>query len=341
MSHISHVAVRIINNVVQSRMPNTRTLFSIPTQDLENLCSTMEQILSDEPPVWDLSGQICVVGDIHGNIDVLLRIFERHGYPPRMHYLFLGDYVDRGRHSLEVISLLFSLKVLYPTYLFLLRGNHEFADLTAAYGFKKECEDRGFSSSYPKILKVFRSLPVAAVIGPSFCVHGGLSPQLQSWSDIATLTKLDSRSSADDFEELAILWSDPKDSVTSFAASPRGCGFLYGPEAVSRFTQDGGPNNRIIRAHESCANGFDFPLGENGGVITVFSSCDYCAMGNAAAVVIVDDEDREIPEFSTFSPIGKHDQQNRRVQYPDWLLEPEMITPQINYLEEIPMMIEI
>jgi hypothetical protein len=71
-----------------------------------------------------LTGDHVVVGNIHGNIDILLQIFDKCSYPPAASYPFLGDYVDRGEHSFEVILLLYSLKVLWPRHVHLLRGNH-------------------------------------------------------------------------------------------------------------------------------------------------------------------------------------------------------------------------
>ena len=117
-------------------------------------------------------------------------MFEYGGYPPEANYLLLGDYVDYGKHSVETICLLFAYKIKYPEKFFLLRGNHESASINRIYGFYDECRVRYNVKLWKTFTDCFNCLPVAAIIEEKiFCVHGGLSPDLNDMQQLRRIMR--------------------------------------------------------------------------------------------------------------------------------------------------------
>jgi serine/threonine-protein phosphatase PP1 catalytic subunit len=108
-------------------------------QDLVHLCHLAREVFRSQPMLLELSAPMKIGGDLHGQFGDLLRIFANCGNPKDNNYLFLGDYVDRGKQSLETIVLLFCYKVKFPENFFLLRGNHECSSINRIYGFFDEC----------------------------------------------------------------------------------------------------------------------------------------------------------------------------------------------------------
>jgi serine/threonine-protein phosphatase PP1 catalytic subunit len=124
-------------------------------------------------------------------------LFEYGGFPPKANYLFLGDYVDRGKQSIETICLLMAFKIKWPENFFLLRGNHESEIVNRLYGFYDECKfiiikgRRRYNIKLFKLFTVmFNWMPVSAIIDNKiFCVHGGISPDLVTYDQILKLTR--------------------------------------------------------------------------------------------------------------------------------------------------------
>ena len=131
---------KIIEKLLEVRGKRPGKTVNLLESEIRQLCLKSKEIFTSQPIMLELEAPIKIVGDIHGQYYDLLRLFEYGGFPPDANYLFLGDYVDRGKQSLETICLLLAYKVKYPENFFLLRGNHECASINRIYGFYDECQ---------------------------------------------------------------------------------------------------------------------------------------------------------------------------------------------------------
>ncbi|EAX90122.1 Ser/Thr protein phosphatase, putative [Trichomonas vaginalis G3] len=307
----------LIFQLLSTRMESKYPMEAIIEYDtLVSLTEAAQEVLSEEKTVLQLQGDIYAVGDIHGSIDDLIRIFEKCGYPPKQKYIFLGDYVDRGEYGLEVVSLLLALKVKYPDCVYLLRGNHEIERISSFYGFYDEIALKYSLDLYKKIHYTFNFLPIAAVIQKkAFCVHGGLGPNIPKIEDLIKLNKPEDVSGDNVFVDM--LWSDPRDQTMRFHPSKRGSGFYFNKDALQDFLT---LNNLqyMIRSHEMCQNGFDKPF-TNDSCITIFSNTDYCGLKNDATVLHIHPDGTNNLLFIPY--LTPEEKQKHRVVLPEWLLE--------------------
>jgi len=284
--------------------------------EIEALIRAAREILIAQPILLELEAPIKICGDIHGQFPDLLRLFEIGGFPPDSNYLFLGDYVDRGQHSIETICLLLAYKVKYSENFFLLRGNHETSSVNKLYGFYDECKRRYSFKLWKSFGDCFNCLPVAAIIDDKIlCMHGGISPELTSLDQITKIIR--PTEVADEGLLCDLLWSDPDPEIKGWEFNDeRGISFRFGSEAITNFLKKN-EIDLICRAHQVVEDGYEFFAKRQ--LVTVFSAPNYCGeFDNAGALMSVDenlicsfqiiksaDKKKEKPKHSPLSFKGK------------------------------------
>eukprot|EP01059_Diplonema_ambulator_P018084 TRINITY_DN3024_c1_g3_i1.p1 TRINITY_DN3024_c1_g3~~TRINITY_DN3024_c1_g3_i1.p1 ORF type:complete len:311 (+),score=38.58 TRINITY_DN3024_c1_g3_i1:112-1044(+) len=285
---------------------------------ISQLCEKARDVFSMESNVHLVQAPVTVCGDVHGQFHDLIELFKIGGRPPDTNYLFMGDYVDRGYHSVETLCLLLLLKIRYKDRLTILRGNHESRQITQVYGFYDECMRKyGRATVWSQFTELFDYMPLTAVIQHSiFCLHGGLSPSLDTLDNIRQLERI--QETPHEGPMCDLLWSDPhEDERPGWGVSPRGAGYTFGADITQQFNQ----NNAltlVARAHQLVMEGYNWC--HNQGVVTIFSAPNYCyRCGNQAALMEVDEHMNKT--FFQFDPSPlRGDGQEVLSRTPDYFL---------------------
>lgn len=280
---------------------------------------------------------VTVCGDIHGQFHDLMELFRIGGPNPDTNYLFmgesethtivptpsdidlLGDYVDRGYYSVETVTLLVALKIRYPQRITILRGNHESRQITQVYGFYDECLRKyGNANVWKFFTDLFDYLPLTALIDNQiFCLHGGLSPSIDTLDNIRALDRIQEVPHEGPMCDL--LWSDPDDRC-GWGISPRGAGYTFGQDISEAFNHNNGLT-LVARAHQLVMEGFNWSQDRN--VVTIFSGAyhgylrlrphlltcglapNYCyRCGNQAAIMEIDEHLKYTLYVSTPPSVG-------------------------------------
>ncbi|TBU15831.1 PP2A-like protein phosphatase [Ordospora colligata] len=279
--HESPCYLKILRSIQNSVLP-TRS-------EAMMLINDVKIVFASEPNVIQIQAQVNVVGDVHGQFYDLLNMLDLMGDPSIQQYLFLGDYVDRGYDSVDLILLLFTYKILYPDKIHLLRGNHETRMLSAVYGFRDECIRKYDITTYWRFCDAFQYLPIAAVVsGKYFCVHGGLVPGI-------TLDFITSIDRVGEITELSnLLWSDP-DEEPGYRKNPRGAGYLFGEDTIDDFLE----SNRfshVVRSHQLVNDGYKSFFRDK--LFTIWGAPNYCySSGNVACVMAISENGHEFRIF--------------------------------------------
>jgi len=211
-------------------------------------CVQAREILHEESNVQPVRCPVTVCGDIHGQFHDLQELFRIGGNSPDTNYLFMGDYVDRGYYSVETVTLLVALKVRFRHRITILRGNHESRQITQVYGFYDECLRKyGNANVWKYFTDLFDFLPLTALIEDQvFCLHGGLSPSIDTLDHIRALDRVQEVPHEGPMCDL--LWSDPDDRC-GWGISPRGAGYTFGQDISEAFNHNNGLT-LVARAHQ-------------------------------------------------------------------------------------------
>jgi Calcineurin-like phosphoesterase len=231
-----------------------------------------------------IPGKIVIIGDIHGDLKSFFKVlydidFEEFLVDPNNKVIFLGDYIDRGNSSIEVLYSICYLKRKYPNSVILMRGNHE---APIEFPFSSHDLPHKIIEYYgelwgkliytKKILRFFRLLTLTILVqNQLLLVHGGLPTE-----DIGSIIDLKrSIVSAQEnhihnkiLEE--ILWNDPlrlSPTRQDWDYSKRGIGRLFGINISRKWLNISG-TKVVVRGHEPCQG---FKIDHNGMVMTLFS----------------------------------------------------------------------
>eukprot|EP00929_Paragymnodinium_shiwhaense_P110809 TRINITY_DN7806_c0_g1_i1.p1 TRINITY_DN7806_c0_g1~~TRINITY_DN7806_c0_g1_i1.p1 ORF type:complete len:915 (-),score=234.25 TRINITY_DN7806_c0_g1_i1:369-3113(-) len=250
------------------------------------LLRAAKDVFLRQSSLLELQAPLKVLGDTHGQFHNTLQFFEMGGTPGDVNsYLLLGDYVDRGKMSVQNMCFLLANKVKHPENVFLLRGNHECASINRVYGFYDECKRNYNIKLWKNFTDVFNCLPLTALVDDKIlCMHGGLSPELQTFEQLRRIPR------PSDVPDMGLvcdlLWSDPDKDETGWQENDRGISYTFGADVVEQQTMRLGLN-LVVRAHQVVEDGYEFFADRR--LVTLFSAPKYCGeFDNAGAMLVVD-----------------------------------------------------
>jgi len=275
----------------------------------ESLAMEVQQVLASQPPLVEAEVPAKVFGDIHGQFRDMLLLMFHYGFPQSTkgpNFIFNGDWADRGAHQLEVISLVFALKAMFPTRVWLVRGNHEDCVQNQAMGhagLHAQCHHRLGQQSghraFQAMQYVFNWLPLGCLINRKILVvHGGIGDGKWSLNHLRNVHRpLDHDAIPRDSVIYNVLWSDPipddpGDPREHFGVhdSPRDHHahmiITFGSDVTAEFCARN-HLEMVVRSHQALKEGFGYDVMHDGRCVRVFSARDYEGCGNDGAVLSI------------------------------------------------------
>eukprot|EP00759_Apiculatamorpha_spiralis_P032441 PhF_6_TR33856/c0_g1_i4/m.49665/K06269/PPP1C; serine/threonine-protein phosphatase PP1 catalytic subunit len=259
--------------------------FPFPRQVVADLFTVTKDTFMSQPVLLELCAPKVICGDVFGCIEDVCRLFDTAGWPPTRSYLFLGNYINRGRHGLITLCLLFALKVQYPDNFFLLRGNHECGSISRIYGFYDEMKRLFDVKLWKRAIEVFNCMPVCALIQHTiFCTHGGLSPEF-SFDEIR---KIQRPTDVPDHGLMCdLLWSDPDPSIEGWGLNDRGVSYVFGIDIIDAFCS-ANDIELIVRSHQYEEKGYRLLAQDK--FASIFGSSNHRGiLGNPSASLVIDE----------------------------------------------------
>eukprot|EP01063_Lacrimia_lanifica_P018426 TRINITY_DN2533_c0_g1_i6.p1 TRINITY_DN2533_c0_g1~~TRINITY_DN2533_c0_g1_i6.p1 ORF type:complete len:327 (+),score=138.01 TRINITY_DN2533_c0_g1_i6:67-1047(+) len=275
----------VLEKLLSVRGQRAKTVVLEPSE-ISALGLAARDVFMAQPPFLELEAPVKICGDVHGQYGDLLRLFDTCAYPPDANYLYLGDYVDRGKQGFETICLLLAYKVKYPHNFFMLRGNHECAAINRIYGFYDECKRRFTIKTWKAFTDIFNTMPLAAVVSERiFACHGGLSPELVTFTQIQKISR--PADVSDQGLACDLLWADPEVELEGWGDNERGVSVTFGANVVAEFLERH-DLDMVVRAHQVVEDGFQFFADRQ--LITLFSAPNYCGeFNNAGGIMSIDE----------------------------------------------------
>uniref|UniRef100_A0A2K6T3N6 protein-serine/threonine phosphatase n=1 Tax=Saimiri boliviensis boliviensis TaxID=39432 RepID=A0A2K6T3N6_SAIBB len=232
---------------------------------VKSLCEKAKEILTKESNAQQVRCPVTVCGDVNGQFHDLMELFRSGGKSPDTNSLFMGDCVDRRYYSVETVTLLVALKVPYHECITILQVNHESRQITQVCCFYDDY--------------FFDYLPLTALVDRQiFCLHGGLSPYIDTLDHIRAHGCL--QKVPHEGPMCNLLWSDPDDRG-GWSISPRGASYTFGQDISETFNYANGLT-LVSRVHQLLMKGYNWCDDQN--VVMIFSAPNYCYYcGNQAS----------------------------------------------------------
>ncbi|CAE7443135.1 PP1 [Symbiodinium natans] len=255
--------------------------------EIREVCALAQDIFMKQPVLLELQPPLVVCGTTSSCIDQLNEIITRCGEPGPAKYLFLGNYVSKGRtrsavekSGIDLVILLYCYMCKHPDQVFLLRGRQECSSLSRIYGFYDECKRRYNVKLWKRVVETMNCMPLCALIQSRiFCVSSGLSPELRTLdqiNEIARPTDVPDHGLICD-----LLWSSPETDVNGWTEMDKGVSYCFGQDIVENFLKQN-QLDMICRSGQVCEAGYEYFADQK--LVTVFSCAKYCGeFDNAGA----------------------------------------------------------